>query len=130
MYVTIEDIVEDTLACDAKIVLWFMHTYSWFFLLFLTWTTLGLFIWMLQKLSGYTFVTAPLMDMSKEWDEEVPFRMPLFQTIARSFLLRDSSTGLHIKARQVQRDVYNLEKDIEDTKEKLKTRQQYLEQLE
>lgn len=130
MWITIEDIVEDTLTCDAKIILWFLHTYSWFFLLFLTWTLLSIVLWLLQKLSGFTFVTAPIMDEAKLADEEVPFKMPLFQTLARSFLLRDSSTMLHIKARQVERDVSSLEQEIEDTKQKLTYRKTYLDQLE
>jgi len=130
MWITIEDVVKDTLTCDAKIILWFMHTYSWFFLLFLTWTALGLVLWLLRKLSGFTFVTAPIMKEAKEADDEVPFRLPLFQTLARSFLLRDSSTMLHIKAKQVEKDVTNFEQEIKDTKEKLRLRKAYLDQLE
>jgi hypothetical protein len=129
IFVTCEDIVEDTLVCDAKVVLWFMHTYSFFFMLFLTWTLLGLGIWMLQKLSGLTAVTAPIMDSAKDADDEVPLKMPVFQTLARSFLLRDSSTMLHIRARQLDGEVSNIETEVEETRKKLQQRQLYLEQL-
>merc|ERR1719498_1228845 len=78
MYITIEDIVQDTLTCDAKIILWFMHTYSWFFLLFLTWTALGLVFWLVQKLSSSTLVSAPVMEAAKKSDSEVPFKLPIF----------------------------------------------------
>mmetsp|Transcript_92617 Transcript_92617/g.144472 ORF Transcript_92617/g.144472 Transcript_92617/m.144472 type:complete len:837 (+) Transcript_92617:68-2578(+) len=130
IYVTCMDVVEDTLACDAKVVLWFMHTYSFFFMLFLTWTTLGLIVWVLQKLSGLTIVTAPIMESAKLADEEVPLKMPVFQTLARSFLLRDSSTMLHIKARQLEKEVYKLEREAEETKTKLEQRKHYLELLD
>jgi len=118
------------LTCDAKIILWFMHVYSWFFLLFLTWTLLALFIWFLQKLAGFTFVTAPIMSRAKDADEEVPFQLPIFQTIARSFILRDSSTMLRIKARQVDKDCAYLESEVEEIKLKLANRKEYLDQLE
>jgi hypothetical protein len=99
-------------------------------LLFLTWTLLGLFIWFLQKLAGFTFVTAPIMTRAKHADEEVPFQLPIFQTIARSFILRDSSTMLRIKARQVDKDCTYLESEVEEIKLKLANRKEYLDQLE
>jgi len=130
MWITIENIVRDSLACDAKIILWFMHTYAWFFLLFLTWTVLGLLLWVVKKLSGLTVVTGPIMAGAKEADSEIPFQLPVFQTLARSFLLRDSSTMLHIKAKEVEAAVVTMEKEIEDMKNKMALRKGYLDQLE
>jgi hypothetical protein len=70
------------------------------------------------------------MDSAKNADEEVPLKLPVFQTLARSFLLRDSSTMLHIKARQLEKEVYNLETEADETKRKLEQRKAYLEQLD
>jgi hypothetical protein len=130
IYVTCHDIVQDTLACDAKVMVWFMHAYSFFFLLFLTWTALSLIVWVLNKLSEFTYVTAPLMETAKEADEEVPFGLPLFVTLARTFLLRNASTLLLIKARQVDNDVAKLEKESAEAKKRLEKRLYELEGLE
>lgn len=130
MYVTMEDIIEDELTCDTKIVLWFMHTYSFFFLLFITWNVMGLAIWTLKKLSGLSIVSQPLLAMAKDSDDEVPFRMPIFQTLARAFLLRDNNTMLLLKAGQLNDEVAELEKQIEDTKQKMENRKGYLNELE
>merc|ERR1719321_1828073 len=125
-----EDIIEDSLTCDTKIVLWFMHTYSFFFLLFITWNIMGLAIWTLKKLSGLSIVSQPILAMAKDSDDEVPFRMPIFQTLARAFLLRDNNTMLIMKAGQLNDEVAELEKQIEDTKVKLENRKGYLNELE
>jgi hypothetical protein len=130
VYLSISHVLTDTLSCDAKVAVWFMHTYSFLFLMLVTWTLLGLTIWVLQKLSHSTMVTAPLMKAAKQSDEEVPFQLPLFQILTRSFVLRDSSTMLHIKAKNVDQDVMQMEAELEDTKQRLQERKHYLDQIE
>lgn len=130
MWISIEDIVEDSLTCDARVVLWFMHTYSFFFLLFITWNIVGLVLWILKKMSGCNCVSAPLLAMAKDSDQEVPFKMPIFQTLTRAFVLRDNNQMLILRAGQLEKEVTDLEKTIEDTKSKLENRKYYLEELE
>lgn len=130
LYVSIHDIIEDSLECDAKIVLWFMHCYSFFFLLFITWSIVGLLLWALKRLSSMQCVSVPILAAAKDSDDEVPFRMPVFQTLVRAFVLRDNNTMLLVKAGQLQEEVTNLEKEIAETQTKMGYRQAYLKELE
>jgi hypothetical protein len=130
VYLSIAHIMEDTLSCDAKVSVWFMHVYSGFFLILSTWNLLPLFLWVVQRLSHSIAVITPLMKAAKKSDEEVPFNFPLFQTITRSFILRDSSTMLRIKARGIAQDVDDKEAAIQDMKRRLEDQKYTLKQFE
>jgi hypothetical protein len=130
VYFSMVNIVEDTLSCDAKVAVWFLHTYSAIFVLFASWTIFGLALWILNKLSHSTVVTTPLMKAAKKSDQETPFKLPVFQILLRSFILRDSCTMLHIKALTAKQDVQKMEYDLQETRQRLSERKQYLDQLE
>jgi len=91
---------------------------------------MGLMMWFVKKLSGLSMISGPILKMAQDSDDEVPFRMPVFQTLTRAFVLRDNNTLLLMKAEQLAKDVYSLENEIEDTKHKLNQRKYYLDELE
>lgn len=110
-YLSIANIVFHTTQCDIGAVLFFMHMYSFVFILFLTWTLIGVGLYLIQKLANSPLVTEPLLNAAKHFDDTLPLKVPIFLTLVRALVLRDSSDMLQLKGSEVGATIKRLEQE-------------------
>mmetsp|Transcript_54410 Transcript_54410/g.129669 ORF Transcript_54410/g.129669 Transcript_54410/m.129669 type:complete len:668 (-) Transcript_54410:81-2084(-) len=109
VYLTCANVVSDVARCDANLVLFFMHINAFFFVLLFFFHVVALGLWLVQQLSGCSFVTVPLLKLAKKMDKDVPFQIPIYVLLVRTFLLRNSSDILKIKADALSHSIEVLE---------------------
>lgn len=109
LYTSIANVVMDETQCDKKVTLYFMHVYSFFYLMFLLINLASLLFWILQRLSESNRVSSVVVGFAKSWDKEVPLGIPVFMTLVQAFVLRNSNDMLRVKAQQIAADITILE---------------------
>jgi hypothetical protein len=119
VYITIQDVVPDSLACDARYAVGYMRVYSFIYVILVTWQILLFSLWVLQLLSGSAYVRMPLITAAKNFDDDTMRGMPIFLSLVQSFVLKDSAEVYSLKTRQVLRDIRELEKSIEEAEANL-----------
>jgi len=113
VYVSISDVVPDTLKCQARVALTYMHVYAFLYVILITWQLLVVIVWSLQVLSGSKFVRMPIIQAAKSIDDDSMKGMPIMLSLVQSFVLKDSAEVYSMKARQVLRDIHELETSLE-----------------
>mmetsp|Transcript_35752 Transcript_35752/g.65628 ORF Transcript_35752/g.65628 Transcript_35752/m.65628 type:complete len:892 (-) Transcript_35752:18-2693(-) len=106
---SISNILEDAVNCDAGHILTFMHIYAVIYLMLFLANVLMLAFWILQQVAGSSLVSKPLLKVAKTLDEDVPFKVPVFMTLVRGLVLRNASDILKVKVRAIATDIQHLE---------------------
>jgi len=131
LYITIADVVLDEQHCSLKSVLFFMHLYSFFFMLFLLWIILSVIIWLVSAFaSRSTLVTSSVIRIARQLDADIPMKIPVFMTLARAFILRESSEMLKIKESLIATEIQELERQVLEAQTKLDAQRQDLKVCE
>jgi hypothetical protein len=118
LYITIADIIMDTLACDAKLALAYQHLYSFMFVVLLTWNIVGLVLWITNHISSTSVVSKPLMRVGKYVDDDNFHGLPVFLTLVKSFVLNNSSDALGLTEQQVRDEIRSLTEQTREIDEK------------
>jgi len=127
--ISVENILVDSLDCDATLAMHYMHTYSFFFVMLLTWKVLGLLQWILDAISGSRHVRTPIVKMAKHCDDESLKGMPIVMSFVQSFVLKDSSDFYSMKSRKAVQELMELEEEAKQLEERLRHRKNLRQQL-
>lgn len=128
--ISIQDAVEDSLACGARLAVLYLHVYSFIYVMLLSWNLMGVGLWILHFISGSDLVRTPLVKMAKSCDDDTMKGMPIVLSLAQSFVLKDSSEVYSLKARQVLREICELQDQCKELEDRLGVRQRAKEQIE
>mmetsp|Transcript_33031 Transcript_33031/g.73545 ORF Transcript_33031/g.73545 Transcript_33031/m.73545 type:complete len:889 (+) Transcript_33031:87-2753(+) len=126
---SISNVLEDAVNCDAGHILTFMHIYAGFYLMLFLVNVLMLSLWILQQVAGSSLVSKPLLKLAKTLDEDVPFKVPVFMTLVRGLLLRNASDILKVKVRSIATDIEHLEAEHQRLVAEEETKTTSLEKL-
>jgi hypothetical protein len=129
LYITIADIIMDSLACDAKLALAYQHLYSFMFVVFLTWNIVGLILWITNHISSTSVVSKPLMKFGKYVDDDNFHGLPVFLTLVKSFVLNNSSEALGLTEQQVRDEIRSLTEQKREIDDKFRNKQRSLERF-
>jgi hypothetical protein len=129
LFITINDIILDTLACDQQVILAFLHGYSFGFVVFLTWGIIGLVLSITQSLSSSSYVSVALMKLAKSMDDSLHHGLPVWLTLIQSFVLKNSSDELGLSERQVKEELRQLHERMREVDDELKGRKQLAQRL-
>jgi len=120
LWVTVHDVIMDSLACDAKFALKYMHVYAFFYVVLLTWNIITLVLTIVGYLSGSKLVSNPILNAAKSFDDDSMQGIPLALTLVESFVLKNSTSALSMSQREVKSDMRRLNDKLEVMDLKLK----------
>jgi hypothetical protein len=129
LYITIEDIILDTLACDAKLALQYQHAYSFLFVILLTWNIAGCFLSLTNRISSTSAVSNPLIMAGKAIDDDSFHSLPVVLTLVKSFVLKNSSEALGLTEQQVRDEIRNLNEQMRELDDKFRYKKRSLERF-
>jgi len=112
---TISNVLQDAVSCDANHILSFMHFYAFIYLVFWLLNVLNLLVWVLMRVASSSMVTRALLNLAKKLDtiveKDLPFHLPIFMTLVRGLVLPNASDILQVKVRAMASDIEHLEKE-------------------
>jgi hypothetical protein len=129
LYITIEDIILDTLACDAKLALDYQHAYSFLFVILLTWNVTGCVLSLTNRISSTSAISTPLMMAGKAIDDDSFHSLPVVLTLVKSFVLKNSSEALGLTEQQVRDEIRNLSEQMREVDDKFRYKTRSLERF-
>lgn len=133
LYISIQDIIEDSLNCDARVALTYMHTYGFFFVLLISYNVLSVILWIVMSLAKSKLLSKPIIKIAKKVDDDINNGMPIALTLVESFVLKNSADAYGLSARQVKAEIEDLRENIEEAEEflyKLRFKAERLEEME
>jgi len=129
LWITMHDVIIDTLACDAKFALGYMHCYAFFYVVLFTWNIINLVLTLVGHLSGSKLVTTPILKLAKAFDDDTMQGIPVALTLIESVVLKNNSGALSMSQREVKSDMRRLNDRMEKLDEKLKERRRVCETI-
>jgi hypothetical protein len=97
----------------------FLHIYSLIWLLTIVYTLISLCVWFLTLCAESSPVGDFVVKLARSMDAKSPMQLPIFMTMARAFLLRDSQVMLEMKRREENNDLTKLHASAADMREKI-----------
>lgn len=129
LWVSVHDIIIDSLACNANFALGYMHCYAFFYVVLLTWNIIGLVLTIVGHLSGSKLVTTPILKLAKKFDDDTMQGIPVALTVIESFVLKNSSGALGMMEKEAKSDIRRLHDRLEKLDEKMTERSRIRDQL-
>jgi len=127
LWVSIHDIVIDSLACSARLALTWMHIYSFFYVMLLTWNLFWLVYSVIGLIATSDLVSTPIIRAAKKFDDNTMKGFPVALTLIESFVLKNSSSSISMGAMKARQDLAELGKRIHEMEEKLHEKQRQSE---
>mmetsp|Transcript_9673 Transcript_9673/g.21230 ORF Transcript_9673/g.21230 Transcript_9673/m.21230 type:complete len:321 (-) Transcript_9673:32-994(-) len=130
VYFSIANIIDDTQWCEANGLITFMHIVSFFFVVFLTWTLVGLALWIVMLFASSKTVSSLIVKLAMKLDGTNPLNLPIFVTFVRSVILRSSLDIVVVQKEIVTEEIGALEAQAKECTEQLAKRKAEIEALE
>jgi hypothetical protein len=119
VYISVADVVMDSLGCKAEMALIYMHVYSFLYLMFLTWNLLILVYMVVCCVASMSFVSGLLLRGAKYFDDTTMDGIPLALTIVQSFIEGNSSNAIGMDKREVQEEARVLNERLEEMERRI-----------
>jgi len=129
LWVTVRDVMLDTLACDAKFALRYMHVYAFIYVVLFTWNIITLVLALIGHFSGSKRVSVPIIKAAKEFDDGTMQGIPLALTLIESFVLKDSLGALSMSQREVKSELRALKDSIDQMEQQLEDKRKTSEHV-
>jgi len=113
VYISIENIIEDTTQCDSRSIVSYMHFLSFLYVLFFTVSLISFILWLAAFLSGSSFVSNMILKAAMKMDDANDMGLPLFVTLVKSFVLRSAVDNLAMQRHAVKEEISELQKRLE-----------------
>lgn len=130
LYLTVTHVVWDSMRCEARLALIYMHAYSFFFVVLLTWNLIFVVLWVVTLVAGSRLVSKPIMKVVMALDDRFFNGAPVITLLTQSFILKNSADALGLSADQVQQEMDELEEKSAELKLQLEERERQLEDLQ
>jgi len=120
LWISIHDIVNDELGCKAELVMSILHVYSFFYLIFASWTCVSLGLFLLMVVATNEDFALKLLQKAEKFDNwYMPGGFPFTALLIRAFILRDSSDMTRLEVRTLEKEI----KELTERKTRMETKQ-------
>lgn len=106
--------------CDKENVVWFLHTYSLIFTLAFLWTVADLVLWIVSLVISSNAMNVKVIEIAKQLDDDMALKMPVFMTLAKAYVFRNSAALCKVKAKVIREDIRKLEAESTNIAKKAK----------
>lgn len=115
VWFSVHYIVPDEEKCDAWAIMIVTHAMCFIYVVFFTFTLVGLVLWVVQTVATNSAMAKFLFKKAKKFDETYsPGNFPFWQILVRAFLFRDSSNTASVEVGVLQSDISDLTQRKQD----------------
>jgi len=113
VFVSVHEIVPDSLTCHATKAITYMHCYAFAYVLLLTWNVMGLLVQIVGHVSSSRLVSGPILRAAKSFDDSTMQGIPFALTLVESVVLKNSAGSLSMSQREVKNELRTLTDELE-----------------
>jgi hypothetical protein len=126
--ISVQDVLLDEEFCPMHHVLVYVHVYSFIFLFSISYNIVWLLGWIATTAvgCGSGFVTKLVINTARALDKDVPMKLPIFTSLAQSFVLRNGSQQYKLavdnheeEIERLERKLLSLETDLDKKRERM-----------
>jgi hypothetical protein len=132
VHISVSDVLLDEQFCPKHRVLIFVHVYSFIFLFFVTFNVLWLLGWIVTTAvgCGSSIATKFVIMAARTLDKDVPMKLPIFTSLAQSFILRNGSQQYKQATENHEEDIDRLERKLMALEAEFDKKKELMEALE